>query len=314
VDSNRQDFVVGLVLVAAIAVVVGALIATSGWGERRYNLYMNVPTAEGLSTDSRVLVKGLEVGRVTRIVPRADPRTRDISFVARLSVAERFKDGSTLRLPLGTSAELAQASQISANLVVRLILPDSTHHGTGLLAAGDTIQAHLKGTTFEQLAQVASHLSDEMVAILHESHQTLLRVQTTLAQAQQTLRDLTPEVRGAVGSLAATMGRVDSITGRIAQTGLADSVSSALTSSNQLLHRLDSLVSEAHAVTQQNRADLRETVVNLAEVSRQLNHFVDQLSRRPYRLLTGVKPLPPDTTKSVTAKGTGDSLPPPRRP
>ena len=34
----------------------------------------------------------------------------------------------------------------------------------------------------------------------------------------------------------------------------------------------------------------------LAEASRQLNHFVDQMSRRPYRALTGVKPLPRDST------------------
>jgi len=32
-------------------------------------------------------------------------------------------------------------------------------------------------------------------------------------------------------------------------------------------------------------------VTNLNQVSRQLNHFVEDISRRPYRLLTGVKPV-----------------------
>jgi hypothetical protein len=49
-------------------------------------------------------------------------------------------------------------------------------------------------------------------------------------------------------------------------------------------------------MTRENRADLRTAVVNLTEASRQLNHFVDQMSRRPYRALTGVKPLPRDST------------------
>ena len=64
-DTARQDFTVGLVIVGAIAVVVGALLATSGWGERRYDLYLRTASAEGLTTDSRVYLQGLEVGRAS---------------------------------------------------------------------------------------------------------------------------------------------------------------------------------------------------------------------------------------------------------
>jgi len=32
--ETRQDFYVGLLLVVTIALVIGALIATSGWGEQ----------------------------------------------------------------------------------------------------------------------------------------------------------------------------------------------------------------------------------------------------------------------------------------
>ena len=49
-------------------------------------------------------------------------------------------------------------------------------------------------------------------------------------------------------------------------------------------------------MARENRTDLRETATNLAELSRQLNHFADAVSRRPYRFLTGVTPLPPDKT------------------
>lgn len=44
-------------------------------------------------------------------------------------------------------------------------------------------------------------------------------------------------------------------------------------------------------------------------VSRQLDHFVEEMSRRPYRLLTGVRPIPGDSapppTRADTAAGTG---------
>jgi len=69
---------------------------------------------------------------------------------------------------------------------------------------------------------------------------------------------------------------------------------------NRLLLRLDSLAHEAHSLATENRSDLRLTVANLTEASRQLNNFVDQMSRRPFRALTGVKPLPPrDTTRAA---------------
>ena len=70
-ETNRQDFIVGLVIVCAIAIVVGALIATSGWGEHRYDIYMRVASAEGITADTKVLVKGLEVGRVCRFRHKA---------------------------------------------------------------------------------------------------------------------------------------------------------------------------------------------------------------------------------------------------
>ena len=84
VDTTRQDFIVGLVIVGAIAVVVGALLATSGWGERRYDLYLRAASAEGLTADSKVLLQGLEVGRVMRVSTRVDSTTRTVSFVAKL--------------------------------------------------------------------------------------------------------------------------------------------------------------------------------------------------------------------------------------
>jgi hypothetical protein len=60
--------------------------------------------------------------------------------------------------------------------------------------------------------------------------------------------------------IAATMGRLDSMVSRFSQRGLADSVSMAVANTNRLLLRLDSLAREAHALTTENRSDLRRTV------------------------------------------------------
>jgi len=301
VDTTRQDFLVGLLLIVTIAIVVGALIATSGLGERRYTLYMRAASAEGISADTRVLVRGLELGRVKTIVPRVDPATGAISFVAKLSLAETFQGGSRLELPLGTRAVIDQVSQISAAALIRLEPPDSLRRGRGFLVANDTIDSERRASPLDQLSAVAGHLSQEVEEVLHQSHRTLERVQVAVSQAQQTMRDLEPDVQHTLAGLAGTMGRVDSVMRRVNGAGLADSVVTTLATTDRLLERLDTLARDTHAMEAENRENLKTSVTNLTEASRQLQHFVDQLSARPYRLLTGVKPLPPrvDSTKAA---------------
>jgi ABC-type transporter Mla subunit MlaD len=294
VDTTRQDFVVGLVMVGAIAVVVGALLATSGWLERRYDLYLRAASAEGLTTDSKVLLQGLEVGRVSSVSPRVDSVTRTVSFVAKLSMIHRFSGGAELQLPRGTHGQLEPASQISQAVLIRLVLPDSAHRAGDLLAAGDTIDSDRKVPVLDQVAEVAQHMSKEVEEVLHRTHQTLEHVDAILAQANGMLHDVRPSVESTLASVSATMGRVDALVHRL-DPGLADSVSTALALSNRVLLRLDSLATTANAVTAENREDVRTAVSNLTQLTRQLNHLAEEVSRRPYRLLTGVKPLPDST-------------------
>ena len=294
--ETRQDFIVGVLIVAAIAIVVGALIATSGWGERRYDLFLRIGSAEGISVDTRVIVQGLEVGRVRSISPRVDSMTRTITFVARLSVAERFADGSSLKLPVGTHGELVQVSQLSPAVEVRLVLPDTVTSGRALLQAGDTISSTRKGSALDALTDVAGEMSREMREVLRQASRTVARVQGTLGTVDQTIVALRPDVNRTLDYVVSTMGRVDSLVGRVQGTALPDSIAATVADANRLLLRLDSLTSVAHALATGNQAAITGTVANLFQISRQLNHFVEEMSKRPYRLLTGVKPLGPDSS------------------
>ncbi len=64
-----------------------------------------------------------------------------------------------------------------------------------------------------------------------------------------------------------------------------------------------SLAGHGEAFTVANEADIRASVTNLAEASRQLKHFVAEMRRRPYRRLTGVKPVSPPGAKDTTRGG-----------
>jgi ABC-type transporter Mla subunit MlaD len=294
VDATRQDFTVGLVLVGAIAVVVGALLATSGWGERRYDLYLRAASADGLTADSKVLLQGLEVGRVARVSPRVDSTTHGVAFVAKLSMIERFSGGVDLRLPAGTRGQLEPASQISAAVLIRLVLPDSSGRPTRLLAEGDTIDSDRKVPVLDQVAEVAQQLSKEVEQVLLRTHKSLEHVDAILAQANGVLKDVRPSVVATMSDLSATLERVNKLVQRL-DPGLADSVSGALALSNRVLLRVDSLAAQASQMTAENRADVRTAVANLTQLTRQLNHLAEEVSRRPYRLVTGVKPLVSDS-------------------
>lgn len=299
-DTTRQDFIVGLVIVGAIAVVVGALLATSGWGERRYDLYLRAASAEGLTADSKVLLQGLEVGRVKRVSPQVDSTTRTVSFVAKLSMIERFEGGADVRLPAGTRGQLEPTSQISAAVLIRLVLPDSSRRSGRLLAEGDTIESERKVPVLDQVAEVAQQLSKEVEEVLHRTHQSLEHVDAMLATANGVLKDVRPSVESTLASVSATMDHVNKLVQRL-DPGLADSVSLALALSTRVLSRVDSLAAQANRMTAENREDVRVAVANLTQLTRQLNHLAEEVSRRPYRLLTGVKPLPGDSTPRSAA-------------
>ena len=302
-DTTRQDFVVGLFIVGAIAVVIGALLATSGWGERRYDLYLRTATADGLTADSKVLLQGLEVGRVNSVSPRVDSMTRTITFVAKLSLIGRFRGGATLQLPIGTRGQLEPASQISQTVLIRLVLPDSSARTGRLLTVGDTIDSERKPSIVDQVAEVAQHMSKEVESVLHQTNETLRRVDGILVNANGVLKDVRPNIEATLADVSSTMNRVSKLVQRL-DPGLADSVSTALALSNRVLLRIDSLAAQASQMTAENRSDVRIAVANLTQLTRQLNHMAEEISRRPYRALTGVKPLPKDSARTATTDST----------
>ena len=83
---------------------------------------------------------------------------------------------------------------------------------------------------------------------------------------------------------------------------VSTSDSATLASANRLVQRLDSLTAGTETMLAENHAAVNEAMANLTLASRQLNHFLEEASRRPYRLFTGVTPLPRDTAAADTTR------------
>jgi ABC-type transporter Mla subunit MlaD len=162
VNVQRSDLYVGMFLVAMVAVVVAALVATSGWGTDRYDIFVRTSSAQDLTVDTKIFLQGLEVGRITAINPRPTGNAGQLEFILRLSLLDRFPDGTPLRLPRGTVAEVVQAGFVGGSRLQLTVLSASG----GTLAPSDTIGLTRGGSVLDAFGALARDLKGTIEATL----------------------------------------------------------------------------------------------------------------------------------------------------
>lgn len=303
-NTQRTDFLVGVFILVAIGLVVGMAIVTSGLGELRATFYLRTASAEALSQDTRVVLRGLEVGRLRDISPVVDSGSGALTFLGRLSVTERFPNGTELRLPRGTRAEIVQPTPI-APAVVELVLPDAAGP-RGYLEPGDTIEAVRPEGVLDALTDMAGELRGEIQAALDETRTLLVRTTAAVEDTRGLMAANGPLVTEVLTRLSANLERSDALLADVRPRigPLNDSILVTLGATGAALRRADSVLRLTADVVVENRTYAREIAERLLRTALVLEHFSDQISRRPARLLTGVTP-PPDSLRTPR-----DTVPP----
>ncbi len=301
-STSRTDVLVGLFILVSIGVIVGALIITSGIREGRYDLYMRAETAQGLSQDTRVLLQGLDIGRVRAVSPVLDTATRDLSFLATLAIQERFPNGAELRLPVGTRGVITQPATLVGAQQVTLQLPPA---GTtaGFLQPGDTIPSSRPTSMMDALTEIATTLNEQLGVTLEETQRLLSRTGRTVDAASGMIQTTQPRFLAVLDSLATTLDRAGEVLTALEPrvVSISDSLLATLSETRAVLQEFDSLATTARGMTIENREAITSTIEHLERSAIILAHFADQVSRRPVRLLTGV--TPPDTAAADTTEG-----------
>ena len=293
-NTQRTDFLVGLFILIAIGVLVGMAIVTSGLGELRATFYLRTASAEALTPDTRVVLRGLDVGRLGDINPIVDSTTGALTFLGRLSVRERFPNGTELRLPRGTRAEIVQPTPI-APAVVELVLPDALD-SRDYLEPGDTIEAARPQGVLDALTEMAGEMRGEIQGALRETRGLLVRTTAAVEDTRGLMATNGPLVTDVLTRLSANLERSDRLLADVQpRVGpLNDSIVATLGETRKALQRADSVLRLAADIAIENRAYAKEIAERLLRTAVVLEHFSDQISRRPARLLTGVTP-PPDS-------------------
>ncbi len=284
-------------MLVVLGTVVGVLVVTSGVLVARQDLYMRASTALDLTQDTRVLLQGLDIGRIRQVNAVVDSATGSLSFVARLSIMERYPDGAPVALPRGTRAVIEQINPIAAP-VVQLLVPDGAPPG-GYLTPEDTLISERRTTTMDALGRVANDLSQELARTLEATRELAERGERTALEAHRLIVTSAPVVTQALERLSGSLDRAERVLAQIEPriVPLNDSVLAALADARAILRRLDRAATNAEAMTDESRPAIAELIQHLHQSAAMLEHFTEQVSRRPTRLITGVKP-PRDTVPS----------------
>lgn len=290
---RRTDFLVGIFVLVSVGVMIGALLLTGDFGKGRYDLFLRSETAQGLIPDTKVILRGLTVGRIAEVNPVIDPTSGDLSFVSRLSIQENFADGTSLTLPATTSAVVAQPSPIGGS-VIEFVIPPGATLDTALVT-GDTLTAERRGNAVDALTEMVTQLSVEVPELLREAQGLLDEAENTIQDAGSLISTTRPEIRATLRQVSSTLASFELLAkDQNARLGtLHDSLSFVLADARGMLQRFDSLAASAELMAEENRGLIHSTMQSISRSTEVLSNFAEQMSRRPLRLLTGVKP-PPD--------------------
>jgi ABC-type transporter Mla subunit MlaD len=293
VNVQRSDLYVGLFLVATVALVAVALITTSGWGVDRYDVFVRTDNAQDVAVDSKVFMQGLEVGRVAGIAPRPVGEAGRLEFVIRMSLLDRFPDGTPLRLPRGATAEVT-SGLLGGSQIALTVNADSG----GSLAPGDTIYMHRGASALEAFSALATDLKGTIQQALVSATGTLNSVRG-LADSLQVITGTTrrflaatqPGTERVLDGVGANLDRLRLVLDSAnVRTGLTFSqLNSTMAQSRTLMASVDTLTRTLAAIGGENRPEINAMIVNFRNISTQLGYVLEQLSRRPMRLFSGVK-------------------------
>jgi ABC-type transporter Mla subunit MlaD len=300
---RTADALVGLLVLGALGVVVAALVVTGGWTEHRVVMYMLSPSVQDLKQETPVLLQGLAIGEVKDISPLADTggRMGPPQFLVALRLRERYANGVPIRLPLGTRAEIASSGLIG-NASISLVVPPNDIDAA--LQPGDTIRGALTQGWTDVVKEVADTLKTQVSAILKDTRRLLGSLDQTAQTANREIGATVPEVRRTLASARAVLDRMEPLLAQAgttltnADSSLAqvhDSLTLLLADTRRMINHADTLTMTVTDLTGELGPDVRESLRTMRVVSAKLEHFIDQVTRRPHRLLTGVHQISRDS-------------------
>ncbi len=289
---DNTDLRVGLMVFGALLLGIASFVwIGQRWGREVAPLYTDVSDVQGIGAESPVFMNGFNVGRVSDVSPRVG-QSGQLLFRIRMDVAWRLKDKAPMPLREGLRARVVPpALDIGRGTIV---LEPAVEPGPSL-KPGDVIPSMQAGGTTNRMQLVVDSVGRDFRLVLASVEQLVKSLEVTVASATSTMKSangmlavVNQDIPVIMSSVRANLASADSLMRSLhsvtpATVATLDSVRALLGDSRIAIARATSFLDA-------NEPQLSSTIANLDQASAVLNNLLKEVSRRPIKALTGVKP------------------------
>ena len=301
---DNTDLRVGLLILGALVLGLVSFV----WIGRtlRQNvspLYTDVADVQGIAAESPIFLNGFSVGRVSQVRPHVG-KDGQLLFRIRMDIQWKLDDGSPMPLREGLSAKVVPpALDIGRGTIV---LETNGHSGVPL-KPGDLIPSVQQGGTTNRMQLVVDSVGRDLRAVIANVQTLVKSLEVTVASATTTMKSanaaittVNQELPGIMGSVHSNLASADSLIKSLKT--VTPATIATLDSVRGLLGDSRVAIARATQFLDNNEPQISSTLANLDQASAVLNNLLKEVSRRPLKALTGVKP--PEGKANVQQAGT----------
>jgi ABC-type transporter Mla subunit MlaD len=305
---DNTDLRVGLMVIGALIVGVASFLwVGQQWRRNVAPLYTDVADVQGLGVESPVFLGGFNVGRVTDVRPRVGPDGQ-LLFRVRMDVLWKL-DSAPMPLNQGLRARVVPpALDIGRGSIVL----ETPKVSSVVLKPGDVIPSVLIGGTTNRMQLVVDSVGRDLRLAIASVEQLVKSLEITVASAATTMRSangmiasVNKEVPGIINGVKTSLASADSLMKSL--HNVTPATVATLDSVRALLGDSRTAIARATEFLDANEPQLSSTIANLDQASAVLSNLLEEVSRRPIKALTGVRPPARAANGDVKQTGTASS-------
>ena len=306
---DNTDLRVGLMVVGALLIGVASFLwVGQSFGRNVAPLYTDVSDVQGIGAESQVFLNGFNIGRVSSVVPRVGPDGA-LLFRVRMNIIWALDGNAKMPLKQGIRARVVPPALDIGRGTIVLEMANSA--GGTDLKPGDVIPSVQIGGTTNRMQLVVDSVGRDLRLVIAQVDKlvqslgvTVASATTTMKHTNEMLASVNSEVPGIMKGVKSNLASADSLMKNL--NSLTPGTVATLDSVRALLG--DSRIAIARATTflDANEPQLSSTIANLDQASAVLNNLLKEVSRRPIKALTGVKPPDPTANGDVRQAGTAN--------
>jgi ABC-type transporter Mla subunit MlaD len=306
---DSTDLKVGLMVMGAVVVaLVTFLWIGQQWRRDVAPLYTDVTDVQGIGVESPVFLNGFNVGRVSDVRPRVSERG-ELLFRVRMDILWTLEDGGSIPLRQGLRARVVPPALDIGRGSLVLELPARASVD---LHPGDVIPSIQIGGTTNRMQLVVDSVGRDLRLVIAQVADLVKSLDATVTSASGAMRSantvlggLNAEMPGVLASVKSNLASADSVIR--AMQAITPATVATLDSVRSLLGDSRLAVARATQFLDATQPQIASTLTNLDQASAVLNNMLKEVSRRPLRAITGVRPpsfAPPELVQAGTAATT----------